>query len=175
VWLLGSSDYSGALAAELGLRFSFANFISADGGDAVMREYRKRYQPSDREPAPYSMLAVFVICAATDAEAERRAATIDLRRLQMDYGANEPIPTQAEAEARQYSEPERARIAHHRRRLVHGGPGRVRERLLGLAAQNEADELIVITITGDYATRLESYEQLAEAFGLGQTAAATGG
>ena len=171
VWLLGSSDYSGALAAELGLRFSFANFISADGGDVVMREYRRQFQASDREPAPYSMLAVFVICAPTDDEAERRAAAVDLRRLNMDYGVNEPVPTQAEAEARQYSAAERARIAHHRRRLVHGSPARVRERLLELAAQNEADELIVITITGDYATRLESYALLADAFGLGAAAA----
>ena len=31
VWLLGSSDYSGALAAQLGLRFAFAHFISAGG------------------------------------------------------------------------------------------------------------------------------------------------
>ena len=38
VWLLGSSDYSGALAAQLGLRFAFAHFISADGGDSVMRD-----------------------------------------------------------------------------------------------------------------------------------------
>ena len=38
VWLLGSSDYSGALAAQLGLRFAFAHFISQEGGDAVMRE-----------------------------------------------------------------------------------------------------------------------------------------
>jgi len=68
-------------------------------------------------------------------------------------------------------EHERARIAHHRRRLVHGSPARVRERLLELAAQNEADELIVITITGDYATRLESYALLADAFGLGAAAA----
>ena len=35
VWLLGSSDYSGALAAYLGLRFAFAHFINAHGGDAV--------------------------------------------------------------------------------------------------------------------------------------------
>ena len=42
VWLLGSSDYSGALAAYLGLRFAFAHFINAHGGDAVMRAYRDR-------------------------------------------------------------------------------------------------------------------------------------
>jgi len=40
IWLLGSSDYSGALASELGLRFAFAHFISAHGAGAVMRAYR---------------------------------------------------------------------------------------------------------------------------------------
>src|SRR3954470_12709756 len=32
VWLLGSSDFSGALAAQLGLPFAFAHFINARGG-----------------------------------------------------------------------------------------------------------------------------------------------
>src|SRR3954471_5041658 len=40
VWLLGSSDYSGALAAQLGLPFAFAHFINARGGDEVCRYYR---------------------------------------------------------------------------------------------------------------------------------------
>ena len=35
VWLLGSSDYSGALAAQLGLPFSFAHVINPHGGDEV--------------------------------------------------------------------------------------------------------------------------------------------
>jgi luciferase family oxidoreductase group 1 len=166
VWLLGSSDYSGALAAQLGLNFAFAHFISADGGDGVMRDYKRSFRPSAREANPQALLAVFVICADTDAEAERRAAAIDLRRLNMDYGLNQPVPTQAEAEARQFNEAERARIAFNRRRLVFGAPDTVRARLLELQAQFEADELMVITITGDYETRLESYRLLAAAFGL---------
>src|SRR5437763_3244335 len=40
VWLLGSSDYSGALAAQLGLPFSFAHFINPRGGEEVARFYR---------------------------------------------------------------------------------------------------------------------------------------
>src|SRR3972149_450017 len=70
IWLLGSSDYSGALAAQLGLRFAFAHFISARGGDVVMRDYKKRYQPSPREPQPQALVCVFVICAETQAQAE---------------------------------------------------------------------------------------------------------
>ena len=170
VWLLGSSDYSGALAAQLGLNFSFAHFISADGGDAVMRDYKRKFQPSTREAKPQALLTVFAICAETDAEAERRAASIDLRRLNMDYGLNQPVPTQAEAEARQYNEAERQRIAYNRRRLVFGAPATVKARLLELQAQFEADELMIITITGAYETRLESYRLLAQAFDLSPSA-----
>ena len=73
VWLLGSSDYSGLLAAHLGLRFAFAHFINAQGGEAVMRAYRERYRTSGREAQPHTLLCCFVICAPSDAEAERRA------------------------------------------------------------------------------------------------------
>ena len=170
VWLLGSSDYSGALAAQLGLNFAFAHFISADGGDSVMRDYKHKFQPSQRAKKPQALLTVFAICAATDAEAKRRAASIDLRRLNMDYGRNQPVPNQREAESREYNETEKARIAHNRRRLVLGAPETVKSSLLALREQFEADELMVITITGDYRTRLESYELLAGAFGLCQPA-----
>lgn len=168
VWLLGSSDYSGALAAQLGLRFAFAHFISAEGGDAVMRDYRRRYQPSGRDPEPHALVCVFVICAETGEEAERLTASVNLRRLNMDYGINRPVPNHEEAANYPYTETDRGRIAFHRRRIVAGTPVVVREQLLELAQSFEAEELMAITITGDYGTRLKSYELLAEAFALCQ-------
>ena len=47
-----------------------------------------------------------------------------------------------------------------------GGPESCKEKLRQLAATYSADELMVLTITGDYATRLESYELLARTFNL---------
>jgi luciferase family oxidoreductase group 1 len=170
VWLLGSSDYSGVLAAQLGLRFAFAHFINPHGGDAVMHEYKRRYQPSAREPEPHALLTVFVICADTDAEAERLAASIDLRRLNMEYGINAPVPTYEEAARHPYTDADRQRIARQRRRLVLGAPDTVRTRLIELQAAYHADELMLITITGDYASRMRSYELIAGAFGLCQRA-----
>ncbi len=144
VWLLGSSDYSGALASHLGLRFAFAHFINAQGGDAVMRDYKARFRPSHREAAPAAILCVFVICAETDDQAERLAASIDLRRLHM---------------ATAYAQSQRNRV-------VLGSPATVRARLEALAEQYAADELLVLTITGDYASRAESYRLVAREFGL---------
>src|SRR5438552_2382377 len=77
VWLLGSSDYSGALAAQLGLAFAFAHFINPRGGDAVCRGYRESFRPSARETTPRVIVCTFAICAEDDNEAERLAAAID--------------------------------------------------------------------------------------------------
>lgn len=176
LWLLGSSDYSGLLAAQLGVRFSFAHFINAQGGDLVMRAYKERYQardasvagPAPRESEPHTSVCCFVICADSDAEAERLAKVVDSRRLDMAYNLDTPVPTQAQAEERSrgYTDQERAHILQQRSRLVHGSPQSCKEKLLRIADQYSADELMVLTITGDYATRLASYELLAEAFGL---------
>lgn len=166
VWLLGSSDYSGLLSAELGLRFAFAHFINAHGGDAVMRAYRERFKPVSREKTPHTITCVFVICAATDAEAEKLARAIDLRRLHMAQGIDSPVPTLEEAGKHVFTPQEQAYVDSQRPRAVIGGPRKCHDELLALAERYTADELMVLTITGDYASRLSSYELLAGAFDL---------
>jgi luciferase family oxidoreductase group 1 len=166
VWLLGSSDYSGRLASCLGLRFAFAHFINAQGGDAVSRAFRRDYQASVRERGPVSMVCVFVICADTTAEAERLAASIDHRRLLMALGHEGPVATAEEALAFPYTDRDRLIMERERSRAVIGTADRVKDRLLQIAEAYEADELMVVTITGDYASRQRSYELLASAFGL---------
>ena len=131
-----------------------------------MRDYKKRYQPSPREPQPQAMVCVFVICADTQEQAQRLSQSVNLRRLNMDYGVNAPVPTLEEAERYPYTDTDRQRIAHHSRRVVLGTPDVVKQRLLEIKAEFEADELMVITITGDYDSRLHSYELLADAFAL---------
>ena len=166
VWLLGSSDYSAALAAQLGLRFGFAHFINAHGGDAVSRAFREQYRPSAREPKPATAVCCFVICADTFDEAERLARSVDLRRLHMAYGVDHPVPNQAEADAHKYTDRERLYIEQQRARLIHGDPSQVKDKLLKLADDFQADELLVLCITSDYASRRKSYELVARTFGL---------
>ena len=166
VWLLGSSDYGGALAAYLGLRFAFAHFINAHGGETVARAYRKDFRPSLRESAPYSMVCVFALCAHTEAEAQRLAASIDHRRLLMATGREAPIASVEEAQAYPYTERDRAIIDRERSRAIIGTPDKVKARLLEIADAYAVDELMIVTITGDYASRMRSYELLAAEFGL---------
>lgn len=49
-------------------------------------------------------------------------------------------------------------------RLSIGGPQTCRARLQEMAARYGAGEVMVLTITGDYASRTRSYELLIDAF-----------
>jgi luciferase family oxidoreductase group 1 len=164
VWLLGSSDYSGALAAQLGLPFAFAHFINPRGGDAVCRLYRDNFQPSGREKSPRVVVCTFAICGASDDDAERLAAAIDLRRLHMALNIDSAVPTLEEAARHRYTGDERRYVLGQRSRAVIGGPVKCRREIEEMAKRYGADEVMVLTITGDYESRLRSYELLIEAF-----------
>jgi luciferase family oxidoreductase group 1 len=166
LWLLGSSDQSAAMAAFFGCAFSFAHFISADGGTAVMAAYRRQFQPSPALAAPRGSVGVFVLCAETEAAARRLAASRDLWRLHLDRGVSGPIPTVEDAEAYPYSDDEMARVVFNRRRQVVGDPGQVKTQLLDLAKSYGVEELVIVSICFDFAARKRSYELLAEAFAL---------
>jgi luciferase family oxidoreductase group 1 len=163
IWLLGSSDYSGALAAQLGMAFAFAHFINPHGGEEVMRAYREHFRPG-HEQSPRTMVCTFAICGEDDQDAERLAQPIDLRRLHMALNIDSPVPTAEEAASHPYTVAEREYVAGQRARAVIGGPRRVREALETMARRYGADELMVLTITGDYASRTQSYERLIGAF-----------
>jgi luciferase family oxidoreductase group 1 len=163
VWLLGSSDYSGALAAQLGLPFAFAHFINPRGGDQVARAYRDSFRPG-RERSPRVIVCTFLICGADDADAERLAAPIDLRRLHMALDIDAPVPTEAEAAGHRYSPDEKQYVQGQRSRAIIGGPDTCRREIEAMAERYGADEVMVLTITGDYASRTRSYERLIEAF-----------
>ena len=177
LWMLGSSDFGGALAAKLGYRFAFAQFINAAGGSGVSRAYRKNFVAREGEPRPYSAVAVFAICADNDDEAAALSRAVDLRRLQMALGQNTTIPSVEEArevfESGQLGEREQAVMARERPRSIIGSPTMVAERLLELQAEFAADEIVVLTVAASYRARLRSYELLAEAFDLSRATEAT--
>lgn len=165
LWMLGSSDFGGALAARLGIRFCFAHFISADFGEPVARAYRERFTPG-YEKTPYSAVSLFVICADTEAEAADLAAAVDLRRLLMAYGHNVPVPTVEQAKAQTYSERDRQVMESERPRSIIGTPERVVEQMMRIRESFAADEIVVLTVAASYRARLRSTQLLAEAFRL---------
>lgn len=167
MWLLGSSAESAKIAAQLGTSFAFAQFINGYGGVEAMRWYQQHFQPSAFGDRPQSILAVFVVCAETDAEAERLASSMDLAFLFLEQAIHWPgVPSPETAAAYPYSEFDRSRIQENRKRVVVGSPARVKEQLLRYSEQYNTDELMLVSIMHDFEARLTSYRLLAEAFGL---------
>jgi luciferase family oxidoreductase group 1 len=166
VWLLGSSSQSAALASHFGLGFSFAHFINADGGAEVTRAYAGAFKPSAALGEPRASVATFVVCAPTEQEAVRLTQSRDLFIVRLYTGRSSRYPSVAEAEAYAYSPREQMIVEHARRRRIAGTPTQCRERLEALAAEYGVDEVVIVTITESWETRLRSYVLLAEVFGL---------
>jgi luciferase family oxidoreductase group 1 len=166
IWLLGSSDYSAELAAQVGMGYAFAHHFASHDAIAAMTNYRDRFKNTGWREAPYAILAVAVVAAETDAEAERLATSMDLNRLWRDRGQYRPLPSIEEAQAYPYTESDRAIIARNRTRLFVGSPATVIEKLEPMIAASQADELMVITAVYDHEARKKSYGLLADAFGI---------
>ncbi|MBX6320736.1 MAG: LLM class flavin-dependent oxidoreductase [Rhodospirillaceae bacterium] len=161
IWVLGSSGYGAALAASIGVGYAFAHHFAAHDATDAMLGYRRSFRPSGRLERPYAILAVAVVCADTDAEAEWLAGSIDLMHLRRSHGEFVPVPSPEEAAGWPYTEADRARIRQNRARLTVGSPATVLPRLAQLVAATQADELMVTTPVHDHAARRRSYELLA--------------
>jgi luciferase family oxidoreductase group 1 len=172
IWLLGSSDYSSELAAQVGMGFAFAHHFASYDAIAAMTNYRSRFKPSAWSEKPQGILAVAAVTAETDAEAEKLASSADLNRLRRDSGQFLPLPSVEEALAYEYSDAERASVLRNRARLFVGSPSTIMAKLQPMITAAQPDELMIITAVYDHDARKKSYSLLADAFGLAKKVAA---
>jgi luciferase family oxidoreductase group 1 len=140
VWLLGSSHQSAIWAEEWGLPYAFADFINPQGAD------------------PADIVCVSAICADSDEEAERLAASGRMAFSMLRQGR--PIPVPPVDKAVRYLE---NRPPPSGRRAVLGTPDSVKAELEAIAQAYNADEVMIVTITHDHTARRRSYELIAEA------------
>jgi luciferase family oxidoreductase group 1 len=166
LWLLGSAIDSALLAAELGCAFSFAHFITPQGGPDVAALYRNSFKPSAALPAPKLSVGISVLCAETEERAEQLAWSLYLWRLQRYTGERRGVPSVEEALKYPYTPAQLAFIKSMTGRAVRGNPQQVKRQVLDLAKAYGTDEFVVVTICHDFRERLRSYELLAEAFDL---------
>ncbi|HLI59018.1 MAG TPA: MsnO8 family LLM class oxidoreductase, partial [Solirubrobacteraceae bacterium] len=165
-WLLGSSAQSGEWAAELGLRYAFADFINNQGAP-IAHAYQSAFRPIRDLQAPYTAVGIWVLCAPTDEEAAFLATSSRMAFTMLRRGQLIPVPSPEKASA--WLEREGRTLTpsgRGGRRTIVGSPETVRAAIEEVAAEYRADELIVVTITHDHEARLRSYELLAEALGL---------
>jgi luciferase family oxidoreductase group 1 len=168
-WLLGSSPQSAIWAGELGLPYAFADFINREGA-GIADLYRQRFVPSDWLRDPYVAVGLSALCADTDEEAERLAASGRMTFSMLRRGR--PIEVPPVDKALRYLE-EQGSSGGTGRRAAIGAPPSVRAGIEEVVHEYGADEAIVVTITHAHAARRRSYELIAEAFDLDATGAET--
>jgi luciferase family oxidoreductase group 1 len=160
-WLLGSSPQSAIWAGELGLPYSFADFINPSGA-AIAADYRTRFLASERLGAPRVSVGVKAVCAESDEEAERLASSSRMMFSLLRQGRLVEIPPVEKA--LRYLETRSRRPGG--RRAVIGSPATVRAGIEAVAAEYGAEEVVVLTITHSHEARRRSYELIASEFGL---------
>lgn len=162
--LLGSSQSSPHLAAQLGLPYVFAGFISPDGAVPALANYRREFRPSAlASEKPHAILAIHVVCADSTDEAERLAMPVRQMYAGLSSGKIGP----------RLSTPEQA-IAHFGKvvpaeneawpRFVIGDPSRVGGILGRMIDQTRPDELMIQDLITVHDARVRSHALLAELF-----------
>ncbi len=163
IWLLGSSGYSAALAAELGLPFAFAAHFQPDNLMEALDLYRRRFRASEVLERPYTMAGIPVIAAETDEEARYLATTPQQAFLNLIR--DQPGPLMPPVEKLDWNPFEEAAVASRFRAAVVGSAETVQRGLEQFLAETQVDELMIATTLYDHAARLRSYEMVAEMAG----------
>jgi len=162
VWILGSSLYGASLAAALGLPYAFASHFAPGDLDQALRLYRERFEATEFGQRPRFMLAVNVIAADSDAEAQRLRSSqqISFARLRTGMPGLLPPPVDDVLEAI----PARILPAVNAALAVSaiGSPDTVAAELDRLIARHQPDELILIGNIYDQAARHRSFAMAAE-------------
>ena len=171
VWLLGSRADSAAMAAEMGLPFSFAHFfgLATEHGPAIAEMYRQNFQPSEYLSEPKVNVALQVLCAETDEDAQRIGASRNLSRVRSVQNIREGVPPIEEALAYEYRPDEWAYLSKLKESYIDGTPEYVRDEIEALADTYDTNDIGIVTICYDFADRVRSYELVAEVFGLAGT------
>jgi luciferase family oxidoreductase group 1 len=164
-WLLGSSQQSAIWAAELGLPYAFADFINPKGAE-IAALYRERFAEHEHADAkPRVAVGVWVICAESDEEASRLAASGRMTFTLLRRGQLIAVPS-PEIAVEFLKADDRSGQPRPERRAVVGSPETVRAELEDVVAKYGAEEAIIVSITYAHEARRRSYELLAQAFGL---------
>ena len=162
-WLLGSSPQSGIWAAEAGLPYAFADFISPTGA-ALTKRYRDDFKPSVIRSEPYVITAVAAICAETDDAAQRLASSARMAFTLFLQGMPIQVPPVDVALRFLAERPGALEAVSAHRRFIVGSPATVLRGIAAVQQEYAADEMMIVTIIHDHAARRRSYELIAEAY-----------
>lgn len=162
ITLLGSSDFSALLAAQLGLPFAFAAHFAPELLYAATQLYRRNFRPSEVLREPWLIVGVPMLAAETDAAARRLFTTPQQRFLRLIRSQPVELLPPVDSMDAIWQDWEAAAVESKLRAAIVGSSETVKEGLEALVATTGADEVIAVTDTWELEDRLESYRRVAE-------------
>ncbi|WP_313625370.1 LLM class flavin-dependent oxidoreductase [Kosakonia sp.] len=158
-FLLGASLESAVLAAKLGWNFVFAAHLNGD--KALLRDVVTQWQQQSQRD---TLVAVQVIVAETEAQANALAQQVEVWGVELANGQRVSVASEAQGQAfaRQAGNPA-VRIAKREPSLIAGTPQQVLAGLDHLHQQFAIDEFIIDTPISEGSARLTSVLRLAQA------------
>lgn len=164
IWLLSSSGFSAHLAGVLGLPFGFAAHFSPEYTLPSLELYRKVFQPSEDLEKPYALVALNIVAADTDEEAEFLATSQYQSFLNLVRQRPGKIPPPVADMDKIWNAQEKALVAARTGGSIIGSKETVKHKLEKYLEQTNADEIMINAMIYDHAKRLRSYEIIAEIF-----------
>ncbi|WP_046227806.1 LLM class flavin-dependent oxidoreductase [Paenibacillus dauci] len=166
LFALGASPDSAQLAARLGLPYVFSLFINSDEQVALqaLHSYRENFIPSEELREPHAILALSVITAETEQEADQLAGENLSVKIHLESGRVLTVATIEQAEEFGRQSLEKYRIEVKEAKVVKGSPSSVYKQLADIRLRYGVQEFIVHTVIRDFAKRIRSFELLQEAF-----------
>jgi alkanesulfonate monooxygenase SsuD/methylene tetrahydromethanopterin reductase-like flavin-dependent oxidoreductase (luciferase family) len=150
------------MAAHLGLPFSFPCFLNTDMwvGAGAMLEYRQTFRASRFAQEPKTSLALELLCAPTDKEAEHLALSRSFDVVARNYGFQGLLPPD-EVTKLTLTDEARWVMNHSMKQCIVGSPQRIRQIIHAIAQRYETQEFFILTNCYSFEDRVRSYELLA--------------
>lgn len=166
LWLLGSSGFSAALSAKLGLPFSFASHFSPENTKPALARYRNNFQPSAILDKPHAMVGINVFAADTTEEAQKISTSYQQQFLNLIRNTPGQMAPPVDTMDGIWTEYEKAIVMKQLNASIIGNPDEVKEQLQAFLDETQADEMIINSAIYDHKARLRSYEIVAEVTGM---------
>ena len=160
VALLGSSGYSAQLAGMLGLPFGFAHHFGIEGTSQAADIYREHFSPSPILDEPHLIVTAVAVAADAHDEADRLMASHRLFKHGLHTGRLFGFLPADEAQAHESYTDAAAASGNS----LFGTPDEVVEGLDKLAAEMDAQELMITVPVADVEARLASLSLTASAW-----------
>lgn len=158
LFLLCSSPDSGTFAGKTGVGMVFAEFIAQTNGAPAVAAYRKAFEPSAFRDTPWAAVATIALAAETDEEAQRLAAPLRAGNLSMLMNQRRRFRSIPEAQAFLAEHAGSPLMPMVMARGIVGEVSYVRAELAAKAEREGVDELFVMAVGPDLATRIRSLE-----------------